>query len=83
MALFEPYRCIGLVCDEVAPAVNQLGKETFLTVSIGKAFQVFKADKLGLSIVSQQIDRKIMCASFSYSRYLFIQIADALCVGSI
>ena len=41
MGIFEPYRAIGCITSSVPFSVQRLGTETFLTVSVGKAFQIF------------------------------------------
>ena len=40
MSLFLPFRALGYITDEVPFAVQRRGKETFVTVSVGKAWQV-------------------------------------------
>ena len=62
--LFQPYRALGLITDDLPFALTQLGSETFAVVSIGRAFQIFKCDKLGLSVVSPLLTRRIsaLCA---------------------
>lgn len=58
-ALFTPYRTLGLVCDGQQQCLQHLGSETFLTTSIGRAFQVYNCRHLGLAIVSQPIPETI------------------------
>lgn len=41
MGIFEPYRAIGYITSEVPFSVQRLGTETFVTVSVGKAWQVY------------------------------------------
>ena len=43
MALYSPYKAVGYVTDGTAYCINRLGDDTFLTTSIGKAFQVCHA----------------------------------------
>jgi U3 small nucleolar RNA-associated protein 21 len=57
--LFAPYRALGLVCDGVQLALYSLGSETFLTTSIGRAFQVMQCDHLGTRMVSVPIPHAI------------------------
>ena len=38
--LFSPFRALGLITDEVPFAVQRRGNQTFVTVSVGKAWQV-------------------------------------------
>ena len=54
MSLYTPYKAVGIVTDGKPFAVNQLGTETFLTVSIGSVFQVYRADKLTVCLVGRE-----------------------------
>eukprot|EP00983_Pelagomonas_calceolata_P057786 1145219-Pelagomonas_calceolata.AAC.3 len=38
--LFKPFRALGYITDSVPFAVQRRGKETFVTVSVGRTFQV-------------------------------------------
>ncbi len=38
--LFQPFRALGYISDDVPFAVQRRGKETFVFVSVGKAWQV-------------------------------------------
>ena len=38
--LFKPFRALGYITDDVAFAVQRRGKETYVTVSVGKSWQV-------------------------------------------
>ena len=38
--LFLPFRALGYITDRLPFAVQRLGRETFVTVSVGKAWQV-------------------------------------------
>lgn len=40
MALFAPFRAVGLITDDVPFAVQRRGKETYVTLSVGKSWQV-------------------------------------------
>lgn len=40
MALFQPFRALGYICNDVPFAVQRRGRETYVTVSVGKAWQV-------------------------------------------
>nr|TKS09579.1 transducin family protein [Populus alba] len=51
MGIFEPFRAIGYITTGVPFSVQRLGTETFVTVSVGKAFQVYNCAKLILVIV--------------------------------
>eukprot|EP00606_Chrysophyceae_sp_TOSAG23-5_P000671 GSChrysophyteH2.ASY1.ANO1.1331.1 assembled CDS len=54
MSLYTPYKAVGIVTDGKPFAVNRLGTETFLTVSIGSVFQVYRADKLTVCLVGRE-----------------------------
>lgn len=41
MGIFEPFRAIGYITTAVPFSVQRLGTETFVTVSVGKAWQVY------------------------------------------
>ena len=48
MALFSPYRALGYITDgEVPFAVQRRGRETYVTVSVGKAWQVWRRASWG------------------------------------
>ena len=64
--ILDPYRAIGLVTSDVPFVLNNLGTQSFLTVAIGNAFQVFKCEKLTLSLVSPQLQHDI--------RYVYVTI---------
>ncbi|PNH10160.1 WD repeat domain-containing protein [Tetrabaena socialis] len=53
--LFKPFRALGYITDNVPFAVNRRGKETFVTVSVGKAWQIYNYTKLTLSLVGPQL----------------------------
>jgi hypothetical protein len=38
--LFQPFRALGYITDGVPFAVQRRGKETYVTVSVGRAWQV-------------------------------------------
>lgn len=59
--VLQPYRAVGLVTEDVPFALTTLGTKTFITVSIGKAFQVYDCDKLTLAMVAPPGNRAIRC----------------------
>ncbi|CAI0428720.1 unnamed protein product [Linum tenue] len=79
MGIFEPYRAIGYITSEVPFSVQRLGTETFVTVSIGKAFQVYNCSKLTLVLVSPQLPSKIRALS-SYRDYTFAAYGSHIAV---
>ena len=44
MGIFEPYRAIGYITSGVPFSVQRLGTETFLTITVGKAFQIYNVN---------------------------------------
>ena len=42
-ALFIPFRALGYITDDVPFAVQRRGRESFVTVSVGKSWQVLNA----------------------------------------
>ncbi|KAL3149179.1 hypothetical protein ABBQ32_002010 [Trebouxia sp. C0010 RCD-2024] len=57
--LFRPFRALGYISDDVPFAVQRRGKETFVTVSVGKAWQVYSSSKLGVRLVGPQFEHNI------------------------
>lgn len=41
MGILEPFRAIGYITSSIPFSVQRLGTETFVTVSVGKAFQIY------------------------------------------
>lgn len=52
MGIFEPYRALGYITGPVPFSVQRLGTETFVTVSVGKAFQIYDVSPLSPSFDS-------------------------------
>lgn len=59
MGIFEPYRAIGYITAGVPFSVQRMGTETFVVVSVGKAFQVYNCAKLTLVAVGPLLPKKI------------------------
>jgi len=58
-ALFRPGRAIGVVTDRVPFAHASLGSADFLTVGIGRGFQVFDCKKLRLAYIGPRLNEKV------------------------
>ncbi|CAA2990825.1 U3 small nucleolar RNA-associated 21 homolog [Olea europaea subsp. europaea] len=56
--IFEPFRAVGYITTNV-PFSACLGTETFVTVSVGKAFQIYNCGKQNLVLVGSQLPKKI------------------------
>ncbi|GLU10485.1 hypothetical protein SLE2022_272840 [Rubroshorea leprosula] len=70
MGIFEPYRALGYITSSVPFSVQRLGTETFVTVSVGKAFQIYNCAKLNLVLIGPQLPKKIRALA-SYRDYTF------------
>ncbi|XP_021279189.1 U3 small nucleolar RNA-associated protein 21 homolog [Herrania umbratica] len=70
MGIFEPYRAIGYITSGVPFSVQRLGTETFLTVTVGKAFQIYNCSKLNLVLIGPQLPKKIRALA-SYRDFTF------------
>jgi U3 small nucleolar RNA-associated protein 21 len=57
--LYLPYREVGVITNDIPVCISRLGNENFLTVSIGKSFQVMKVDKLSTCLISKPCDSDI------------------------
>jgi U3 small nucleolar RNA-associated protein 21 len=79
MGIFEPFRAIGYITTGVPFSVQRLGTETFVTVSVGKAFQVYNCAKLTLVIVSPQLPHKIRALA-CYRDFTFVAYATHIAV---
>ncbi|KAJ4709171.1 WD40 repeat [Melia azedarach] len=79
MGIFEPYRAIGYITSSVPFSVQRLGTETFVTVSVGKAFQIYNCAKLSLVLVGPQFPKKIRALA-SYRDYTFAAYGNHIAV---
>ncbi|RAL53865.1 hypothetical protein DM860_004336 [Cuscuta australis] len=79
MGIFEPFRAIGYITTNVPFSVQRLGTETFVTVSIGKAFQIYNCAKLNLVLVGPQLPKKIRALA-SYRDYTFAAYGNDIAV---
>uniref|UniRef100_A0A1J3JJC1 U3 small nucleolar RNA-associated protein 21-like protein n=1 Tax=Noccaea caerulescens TaxID=107243 RepID=A0A1J3JJC1_NOCCA len=79
MGIFEPFRAIGYITSTVPFSVQRLGTETFVTVSVGKAFQIYNCAKLNLVIISPQLPKKIRALA-SFRDYTFAAFGNEIAV---
>ncbi|GJM97875.1 hypothetical protein PR202_ga14835 [Eleusine coracana subsp. coracana] len=80
MGIFEPFRAIGYInADSVPFSVQRLGTETFVTVSVGKAFQVYNCAKLNLVLAGPQLPKKIRALA-SFRDYTFASYGKDIAV---
>ena len=50
--LLQPFKAVGLVTDDVPPHFFKQGSETFMALSLGSSYQIFRADRLAPVAVS-------------------------------
>ncbi|RZC75045.1 hypothetical protein C5167_050531 [Papaver somniferum] len=79
MGIFEPFRAIGYITSNVPYSVQRLGTENFVTVSVGKAWQIYDCAKLTLVLVGPQLPRKIRALA-SYRDYTFAAYGNDIAV---
>ncbi|KAI4348100.1 hypothetical protein L6164_008861 [Bauhinia variegata] len=79
MGIFEPHRAIGYITSSVPFSVQRLGTETFVTVSVGKAFQIYNCAKLNLVLIGPQLPKKIRALA-SYRDYTFAAYGNDIAV---
>ncbi|KAG9439404.1 hypothetical protein H6P81_019569 [Aristolochia fimbriata] len=79
MGIFEPFRAIGYITTGVPFSVQRLGTETFVTVSVGKAWQIYDCAKLTLVLVGPQLPKKIRALA-SYRDYTFAAFGNEIAV---
>lgn len=76
MGIFEPFRAIGYITTHVPFSVQRLGTETFVTVSVGKAFQIYNVCNIFLFLFFFTV-----CFEFYFStkNLMFIFLLLAVC----
>ncbi|KAJ6860108.1 hypothetical protein NC651_036448 [Populus alba x Populus x berolinensis] len=79
MGIFEPFRAIGYITSGVPFSVQRLGTETFVTVSVGKAFQVYICAKLTLVLACPQLPHTIRTLA-SYREFTFVAFGTHIAV---
>ncbi|XP_010541959.1 PREDICTED: U3 small nucleolar RNA-associated protein 21 homolog [Tarenaya hassleriana] len=79
MGIFEPFRAIGYITSKVPFSIQRLGTETFVTVSVGKAFQIYNCAKLNLVIIGPQLPKKIRALA-SFRDYTFAAFGNEIAV---
>ncbi|KAF5952358.1 hypothetical protein HYC85_010302 [Camellia sinensis] len=79
MGIFEPFRAIGYITSSVPFSVQRLGTETFVTVSVGKSWQIYNCAKLSLVLAGPQLPKKIRALA-SYRDYTFAAYGNNIAV---
>lgn len=79
MGIFQPYRAIGYITSGVPFSVQRLGTETFVTVSVGRAWHIYDCGKLTLVLVGPQLPKKIRALA-SYRDFTFAAFGNDIAV---
>ena len=66
MGIFESFRAIGYITNTVPLSVQRLGTETFVTVSVVKAWQIYNVLSLSLCILFNRFDDVMFDVLFVY-----------------
>eukprot|EP00696_Hemimastix_kukwesjijk_P003618 gnl/Hemi2/14424_TR4887_c0_g1_i1.p1 gnl/Hemi2/14424_TR4887_c0_g1~~gnl/Hemi2/14424_TR4887_c0_g1_i1.p1 ORF type:complete len:937 (-),score=245.99 gnl/Hemi2/14424_TR4887_c0_g1_i1:109-2919(-) len=69
--ILVPFRALGLVSNAVPFAALSLGTETFLTVPIGKSFQIYDTKRLRLLFVGPQFGHSVRAVA-AYRNLTFV-----------
>ncbi|GAB2278180.1 hypothetical protein Dimus_012874 [Dionaea muscipula] len=75
----KPFRAVGYITSSVPFSVQRLGTETFVTVSVGKAWQIYNCAKLNLVLVGPQLPKKIRALA-SFRDYTFAAYGKEIAV---
>eukprot|EP00879_Flechtneria_rotunda_P017827 GHRR01018686.1.p1 GENE.GHRR01018686.1~~GHRR01018686.1.p1 ORF type:complete len:180 (+),score=43.21 GHRR01018686.1:612-1151(+) len=57
--LFKPFRALGYITEDVPFAVQRRGKETYVTVSVGRTWQIYNTAKLTLVMIGPQLPHTV------------------------
>ena len=68
--IFEAFRAVGYICDDVKCAVLKRGSDTFVAASVGHAYQLYNCNKLNLLFVGPTLELRVralaMAGDFVY-----------------
>lgn len=53
--IFRPYRVIGMIANDTSFSMYRLGDESFITVAVGRTFQVYDCKRLRLRCVGRPV----------------------------
>ncbi|KAM7486461.1 hypothetical protein LguiA_002470 [Lonicera macranthoides] len=79
MCIMTNFKSIGYITSSVPFSVQRLGTETFVTVSVGKSWQIYNCAKLNLVLVGPQLPKKIRALA-SYRDYTFAAYGNSIAV---
>ncbi|BBN05516.1 U3 small nucleolar RNA-associated protein 21 [Marchantia polymorpha subsp. ruderalis] len=79
MGIFEPFRALGYVTDGTPFSVQRRGLENYVTVSVGKSWQIYNCAKISLLFVGPQLERKIRALA-SWRDYTYVATGQSIVV---
>ncbi|KAI7894563.1 Utp21 specific WD40 associated putative domain-containing protein [Mucor mucedo] len=59
--IYQPFRAIGYVTNEIPYLINNLGQDYFLTTCVGSSFQTYNLGRMNLLFVSTPTEKPITC----------------------
>ncbi|KAI8993445.1 Utp21 specific WD40 associated putative domain-containing protein [Pilobolus umbonatus] len=62
--IFQPYRALGYVTNEVPYFINNLGSDYFLTTCVGNSFQTYNLERMNLLFVSTPTEKPINAMTY-------------------
>ncbi|KAI7904599.1 Utp21 specific WD40 associated putative domain-containing protein [Cokeromyces recurvatus] len=68
--IYQPFRAIGYVTNEVPYVINNFGNEYFLTTCVGNSFQTYNLGKMNLLFVSTPTEKPISALA-TYKKLVF------------
>ena len=77
--LFQPFRALGYITDSVPYSVQRLGRESFVTVSVGKSWQVRSISLGHIKNCVSCVCMDILFRNLSYTTYKMLY--DAIHAG--
>ncbi|MQM02772.1 hypothetical protein Taro_035537 [Colocasia esculenta] len=78
MGIFEPFRALGYITAGVPFSVQRRGTETFVTVSVGKAWQIYDCAKLTLVLVDRDMHLPPCLAELRAKKHLKARNIDEI-----
>jgi U3 small nucleolar RNA-associated protein 21 len=77
--LFAPFRALGYITNDVPICIQQRGQTFAITTCIGRSFQIYDGEKLGLLFVGSQADDDISAMQV-YKDYTFAAVGSHVLV---
>ncbi|GAA5808757.1 hypothetical protein MFLAVUS_002153 [Mucor flavus] len=68
--IYQPFRAIGYITNEVPYIINNHGQDYFLTTCVGHSFQTYNLGRMNLLFVSTPTEKPITCMA-SHKRLIY------------